>query len=241
VFFAKDAGLFLVQDGCKIRINPATGASDQLIRFYLVGRVMSILLYQRKLLVLHASVVAIDGKAVAFLGISGQGKSSLAAALYARGHGIVTDDVAPIISDRGLASIAPGFPQLKVSREVAAVVGFDANSLTSLHPDEARQGYRSSHKFPQAAIPLGCVYLLAKAPELFIERLSFQQAAIELMRHSRNALSRSSLGADNFYRCSALAKICTIYRLDLPRSLELLPAVAQFVEEHFCRHHEREN
>jgi hypothetical protein len=43
-------------------------------------------------LALHASVVDVDGRAVAFLGASRQGKSTLAAALARRGHTLLSDD-----------------------------------------------------------------------------------------------------------------------------------------------------
>jgi hypothetical protein len=41
---------------------------------------------------LHASVVDVDGEAVAFLGATRQGKSTLAAALARRGHPVISDD-----------------------------------------------------------------------------------------------------------------------------------------------------
>ena len=238
MFCVKDTGLFRVQGGRKIVVVPAPDASDQLIRFFLVGKVMSILLYQRGLLVLHASAVEIGGHAVAFLGLSGQGKSSITATLHARGYGIVTDDVAPVILGKGLATIAPGFPQIKISREVAAVLGYDVESLIWLHPDEHRQGYRSPQNFPQAPLPIHCLYILAEGREPSIEPLRFHEAVIELMRQAHHSISRSALGADQFLRCSALARQCTVHRLKRPRDLIRLPEIARLVEAHIsCNFH----
>ena len=47
---------------------------------------MGIVLYQRNLLVLHASAVNIAGGAVVFLGVSGEGKSSTAATFVTHGY-----------------------------------------------------------------------------------------------------------------------------------------------------------
>jgi hypothetical protein len=51
---------------------------------------------RRWLGILHASVVAVDGRCIVFPGAKGSGKSTLAAALVASGADFVTDDYAPL-------------------------------------------------------------------------------------------------------------------------------------------------
>ena len=51
------------------------------------------LLMQRKILPLHGSAVAIDGKAYAIVGDSGAGKSTLASAFLNKGYQLLSDDV----------------------------------------------------------------------------------------------------------------------------------------------------
>jgi len=64
------------------------------VRLYLLGSAWGALCYQRDLLVLHASAVRVDGRAVAFCGRPGMGKSTLAAWLAESGHALVSDDLA---------------------------------------------------------------------------------------------------------------------------------------------------
>ena len=54
-----------------------------------LGMGFGLLLRPRGLVVLHASSVDIDGKAVAFVGNPGRGKSTLALALLEQGHKLV--------------------------------------------------------------------------------------------------------------------------------------------------------
>jgi len=232
IIFVKEVGVFLVHGGHEVVVIPAPEVDDRLIRLYIVGTVMAILLYQRGLLVLHASVVDINGGAVAFLGKSGAGKSSTAAALHARGHKIIADDVAAINLGTSPATVLPGFPQIKLSTEAAVSLGYDTESLLLLHPLEEKRGYRIKQGFSQAPLLLKRIYVLAEDAALDIEPIRPQEAVIELVRHSRPTTLFHSGGAPHFLQCARLAKELTIYRLKRPRSLSLLPDLAKFVEEH---------
>ncbi len=75
---------FLVREGRLVTVDPAPGIDQGTLRIFLLGPVLAALLRQRGYLVLHASAVAYSGGAAAFLGLSGRGKSTLAAALHAR-------------------------------------------------------------------------------------------------------------------------------------------------------------
>jgi serine kinase of HPr protein (carbohydrate metabolism regulator) len=66
-----------------------------------------VLLQQRGRLVLHASAVTVDLGVVAFMGGPGWGKSTMAAAMYARGHSIVADDVTAVRADKAHPVVHP--------------------------------------------------------------------------------------------------------------------------------------
>src|SRR5205085_11497996 len=87
-----DAGAFLMRAGREIVVDPAEGVSGDVLRLYLLGPVLALALHQRGWLMLHASAVAMGQQAVAFLGGSGWGKSTMAGVLHQRGHALVADD-----------------------------------------------------------------------------------------------------------------------------------------------------
>ncbi len=84
---------FLVENGETIRYQTAADAPEANIRLSLFGSAWAALLLQRNLLPLHASAVCRGADVYAFAGKSRAGKSTLAAALAARGLDFVTDDV----------------------------------------------------------------------------------------------------------------------------------------------------
>jgi hypothetical protein len=235
ILYLQTVGIFLVQNGRQITIIPTPEASEQVIRFYLVGTIMAILLYQRGLLVLHASAVEMQGGAVAFLGVSGAGKSSTIATLLTQGYRMIADDVVAVDWEKANPVVFPGFPQIKLSAEMSTALGHDFEQLLPLHPDEERRGYRVTQEFSRSPLPIRRLYVLADSPTMSIEPLSPQVAAIELVRHSRPTTLFHSGGISHFLQCTQLAKQLTVYRLNRPRSFALLPDLAQFIERDVTR------
>lgn len=232
LFYVKDAGLFLIKEGRDIVILPAPKASESLLRFYLVGTIMGILLYQRGFLVLHASVVDMHGEAVAFLGVSGEGKSSTAAAFHTHGYPVITDDVAPVALEKTPPTIAPGFPQIKLGQEIAAALGYDFESLLPLPGSEQKRGYRLERGSYQTPLPIKRIYVLTSSPEFGIEPLKPQAGVVELSRHSRPSTLFHKPDAKHFLQCVNLAKTCPLYRLHRPRNRALLSELVKQVENH---------
>ncbi|MFF5986206.1 hypothetical protein [Prauserella flavalba] len=85
--FTGDAGL------ADVTAHPHRGADPGLLPVLASGTLLAVHLLLRRHLVLHASAVEAEGRALAFVGASGMGKSTLAAALCGAGCGLVADDV----------------------------------------------------------------------------------------------------------------------------------------------------
>jgi hypothetical protein len=84
-----------------------------------LATVLSFYLQRQGLLVLHASTVVIDDRAVAFLSHKFSGKSTIAAALVKSGHPLLTDDILTIEERDGILIGRPGYPQMRLWPEEA--------------------------------------------------------------------------------------------------------------------------
>jgi hypothetical protein len=82
----------LARDGQTLLCTPETRVAPQWERF-LVAQVLPFAALVRGLEIFHASAVVLDGRAFAFVGPSGAGKTSLALALCDRGARFLADDV----------------------------------------------------------------------------------------------------------------------------------------------------
>jgi hypothetical protein len=75
---------------------PVLEGRPEVIPVIITGLLVALILELRGQCVLHASAVEIDGLAVAFVGLSGQGKTTVATMLCVEGAPLVTDDVLPV-------------------------------------------------------------------------------------------------------------------------------------------------
>lgn len=156
-------GRFLLEGGHSIGFARAPDIGDQDIAIFLAGNVYGILLHQRNHIVLHASAIAVNGKAVLFCGASGAGKSTLAAALGARGYTLVTDDQAAItLDDGGVPIVHPDGRFLKLWSKSIDALALDERKGEAMR-DRMEKFYVEPGTASTDAMPVGAVYILAEA------------------------------------------------------------------------------
>src|SRR3984957_12212415 len=151
---------FTLRGGRELKITPDPRADESIFSLYVQGMMLASAMQQRGFFVLHASVVRVGGRAVAFMGPVGAGKSTFASALRARGHSILADDNAAIDLAGPAPEVLPAFPNLKIYPEVAESLGYRRFTLRTMHTSQAKQAQTVTSDFWPTPLPLGCVYLL---------------------------------------------------------------------------------
>ena len=158
----QDIGGFWVRDGKEIIIEPAQKATDDEVRLFLFGSAFGALLHQRGLLVLHASAIETERGAVLFVGASGNGKSTTAAAFHQRGYSVLSDDVCVIIlDDENNPVVLPAFPQIKLWADTAKELAHETASLRKVRPQLEKYALMLDEGFVTTPRPLYAVYALS--------------------------------------------------------------------------------
>lgn len=233
-------GVIRVSHGREIVAEVAAGVVDGTIELFILGPALGILLHQRGLLVLHGSAVVLNEGVVAFLGMSGWGKSTMAGTLGKRGHVVFADDFVGVSFVHGRPVAFPGFPCLKLGLDAADTLGYPAHSSQPLLPQDERREFSVEGASPWVPRPLERIYVLAKGDVPVIEHLKPQDAVVELIRHSYAVpcLKESSSSAEHLRNCASLVNAVPIYTLRRPLNLELIYEVAKLVERDLEVDHE---
>jgi len=158
---------------------------------FLLGPVLGLLLRLRGVTCLHASAVAFDDRAVAFVGDEGAGKSTTAAAFARRGYPVISDDVVAIVEREGAFHVLPAYPYLSLWPDsVKMLYGPDKSLPTfSANWDKRVLSLAADRlRFEERSLPLGAIFLLGErssdgaAP--FLETPTAQESLVALVANS---------------------------------------------------------
>ncbi|MDQ6422356.1 aldolase [Paenibacillus sp. LHD-117] len=224
LFQIPDIATFFIQDGKKIVVSPADGSDMDEIRLYILGTCMGGILLQRRVLPLHGSAIAIDGKAYAVVGESGAGKSTTSTALLNEGYQLLTDDVIAVTIQPGGQTpiVTPSYPQQKLWQESLEQFGRDSSGYRPLGQRETKFSVPVKSSFCAGPLPLAGIFELVKSgkPEIELKKISRLESLPLLYRHTfRNMLVRR-LGLTGWHldTTAMLANQLNVFRLERPDS-----------------------
>lgn len=181
-------------------VSLEAGARDGPLTATLLGPALVLALALRGVFCLHAAAVARGGRAVAFLGASGHGKSTLAAGLDRSGAWRrIADDVLPVAFSADRPWALPAFPQLKLpARLQTADRDSWAQPLAAAHVLEPVDGGHAGAR-------------------VGLETFAPSSATVSLCAHTVGSrLFASDLRARHLAHCGHLAASMAVGRLIYP-------------------------
>jgi hypothetical protein len=231
LLFIRDNATFVVQEGREIYVYPEKNMCEQSIQAVVVGSIFAILLYQRNQLALHASSLSIYGSAAAFLGTTGAGKSTIAGALIAKGHNLISDDVSPIVLDMNPPHLLPGYPSVKIHPETAAKLGFPPEALTPIHENETKWCLSIGSGFERDVCPLKSIFILEIGNERKIQKMTPSEAFKQLICHTIPTMWGKPSDVIHFQQLSQLLEKVPVYKFSRDASLDAILEHAEMIEQ----------
>jgi len=213
------------------------------LKSYLLGSVLSSILRARGTICLHASVVEIDGRAIAFTGPKSAGKSTTAAALVQYGARMLTDDIAAITTADRRYHVQPGYMYLRLlPNSIDALYGESkdkppatmfGNSKKHIKLDQDGNGYGTYCPDP---MPLSCIFQLEprsiSAVTTVASRVAPKDRFMMLFQNVYGfLLAKESTYANEFKIISELANSTPIYRMQRLDDIDKLAMVCETIFE----------
>jgi hypothetical protein len=222
----------VASDGRRILGHPLRSVSRETFETYLLTQVLSFALLRHGLEPLHATTVVIRGKAVAFLGDCGYGKSTLAAACLRAGIPLLTDDLLVLRPVDGEPLAYPGLPRIKLMPAVARRLLGPRVRRCRMNPFTQKLIVRlPPEQRVSVPVPLSVIYALCptrphSSSRVVIRRLEPRAAWSELTKGTFNLVARDPDRLKRqFEWATDLAAMVPVKSLSYPRSLRLLPEV----------------
>lgn len=225
-----------VISGDLIKCHPKPDCPEISLRHLVLDQVIPRLWAHWGNLVLHASAVKLrDGRVVAFIGESGWGKSTLAAALQARGSQLLSDDSVSLKPREEGVQIIPSYTGLRLLDDSISTLGLGAQ-------DWANVSHYSDKRRLASAIPGQSSHLWLDTLYVMQEPRERQVLSIEAVQGTEvftTLIKRSFLLDINDRHCAVqqineagavLRAVSDLKSLGYPREFEQLPRLCDALE-----------
>jgi hypothetical protein len=229
--YARHFGLARISwSGDSVLCAPPAGMADWSWQRFLVGRVLPWASVLQGYEALHASAVEIDGRAAAFIGPTGWGKTSLALRLVASGAGFVADDVLALEPTEAGLTAHPGSTLACVrpaEQEVIPSSTWERLGKVLGHSGKTYLAVPAS----QGPLPLGAVFFLSGGDGPPLEPMPSPDPRLLLSSTFVFGIQRPERLQRQLDVCAAIANRVQAYRLRVTAGLDA-GALAEVVSSH---------
>lgn len=232
--FGDLADFTLSEDATQIECRPGPRTSPETIRHLFLDQVLPQALGHQGTLVLHAGAVADGDEAIAFIGETGWGKSTLTACFCRVGWSLLADDCLPLREESDSFLAGTSYPGVRLRPDALRML-FGAGAAGSPVADDTDKKRVDAGSMMLGVcsrrVPLKAVYLLDPPPRDAEEgtRITSVEAHEGLLIFLKylfrlDPTDRGRLKAE-FERLSRLTDQVPVRRLAFRRDLASLPAI----------------
>jgi hypothetical protein len=238
---------FLVsRAGNQIDCQPLPGVPEATVRHLLLDCVIPLILSRREPLVLHASAILTGHGAIAFIGTSGQGKSTLAASHGQLGYPLISDDYlvlretpeAPEVESKWIA--VPSYPGVRLLPGTSDGI-FEvppATTEVAHYTSKRRISDLEVLPFTESPAVIRSIYVLddegvEPPPEPVVELISPRESFMKMVSSSFNLdITDKELLRRQFATLRRIVGAIPCFRLCYAREFGTLPAVSNVIANH---------
>lgn len=226
---------YLVRQGREIIVEADRDSRDPLFRAIFFGSVLTALLHQRGVLVLHGGIVVGAHGAVILAGNSAAGKSTTLAALVLSGFRVLADDLAAVSpGSGGGVTVQPSVPHLALWQDAVARLGLADQGLARARADAGKYLLPVPSNIAPGPEPLAGIVILElnNGREVTKERLRDSALFTAVRAQTRNLLVVKGLELleSHFRLVATIADRVPVWRVTRPNGVDSVePVVAQLM------------
>lgn len=235
--FPKLADFEVSADGTNVIAHPVTAVDEATIEHLYINQLVPLALSRQGKPAFHASVVTVPGGAVAFLGKTGMGKSTLAASFALRDAAFLTDDALLIEESGGKCFAEPSHASLRLWEDsVEALITADTAKAAAISfSTKARLLAGNTLTYVDEPQPLLAAFALSWDDEevITIDELAGLDRYMAWLNNSFLLdIEDKDLLTQHFEWTHRISEAVPTFALDYPRDYGMLPDVRRAVRRH---------
>lgn len=183
---------------------------------------------------LHAAAVRTDAGAVLIAGRSASGKSTMAALMAQRGHGVLSEDLTGLELQAGQAVVVPGYAGVTLWRDVMVRLGYAVDAYQPVHPELDKYVVTPAAPCTDRPVPVRAIFVLTvrNDPAMTIGSITGMEK-FQIIGHNtyNTRLTDALVSRDAFFALStALAASVPVWQIRRPRGVWTAEQIADRVE-----------
>lgn len=222
-FHIDNVGTYLIQNGDTVTIDLCENPDLNILKVYILGSVLGIILLQRNTVAIHGGSIVINNKGCIFTGDKGAGKSTLTTALRQRGYDFVSDDVGAIeLID--IPMINPGFGYQKLCEDAMTKLGYDSYEYTPFRSDmNIKYIVPALDNFVSEKVPFKALFEIEQGNTQKVEVVEVTgneklQKIIKNIFRVEVLIYSGGVPGDYFKKCIEIAKHIKFYKITRPKN-----------------------
>jgi len=237
--FNELSDFFMSKSGHEITCMPRLGLPSETLQHLLLDQVIPLVINLKGGEALHASAVLTPQGVVAFAGLTGSGKSTVAGSFLQSGYPLLSDDCVPLVEQNQDIYAIPAYPGLRLWEDsLECLFGNNGNYESVAHYTSKRRVVieKKPGAFCNESQPLKCVYTLGepseiqKGDDIVIEALSPRESIMELVKCTfRLDITDRDMLKRQLGFLKKVVSTVSVRRLIFPRNLQLLPAIREAI------------
>ena len=233
------ADFTVAADGTRVAAYPVPGTDETTVEHLYINQLVPLALSRQGRPAFHASVVTVPGGAVAFLGKTGMGKSTLAASFALNEAAFLTDDALLVEDSPGGLLATPSHASLRLwDDSVEALLDEDSPRAGPVsYSDKTRLLAGEALAYDDKPQALLAAYALEDQGATAVSINPLTGAARQMAWVNNSFLldiEDKALLAQHFEWTHRISAAIPTFSLDYPRDFCILPEVRQAIRQHLA-------
>lgn len=236
-FYVENVAIFHIYNGDTVIVEPMGDKNNKMIKLYIMGSVMGMILLQKNRVAIHGGGIVVDGKGCIFTGQKCAGKSTITTALRKKGYKFIADDVCSInIGD--VNTISHGFGYQKLCEDAMGKLEYNIDDYEPFRGDLDVNKYivPAFDEFTKEEVPLEAIFELSVGD---VEKVEIEEVlgASKINKILENIFRIEILkfagGIDPSYfkKCLNIAKNTRLYKITRPKNVFSVEDQIHFVKD----------